>query len=185
MKFKVLVLVLACVLSACGGAATTASTAPTNAPAPTDAPAPATEAPSEAPPVEAPTEAPVVAATEAPTTAPSEAPSETATQGPAPARATATPASTGPLAAQIFVANCRSAPTTDKPGNVVVQISVEATGGNVVYTYVYNDVAGTNKFIEIPWELGSRLLGKVTVQSGDGQSVVVELNVDLKDLECP
>jgi hypothetical protein len=68
---------------------------------------------------------------------------------------------------------------------VIVQISVEATGGNGVYAYVYQDISTTDKFIEIPWELGSRLLGKVTVNSGDGQSVIVELNVDLKDYECP
>ena len=158
MKFKLFVIGLVCVLTACGGATATSPAAPTNASQPTNASVP-------------------------PTAAPAEAPTETATTAPAPVQATAT--SSGPLAAQIFVANCRSAPTADKPGNVNVQISVEATGGNGVYTYVYNDVAGTNKFIDIAWELGSRLTGTVTVNSGDGQTVDVQLNVDLKEIDCP
>jgi hypothetical protein len=189
MRIKFLAITLALALTACGNRpavnepthtlpiATTAATEASLEPSPSQTP---TQTPS-APPSETPTQPP----TAQPTLAPSATATATATTRPTAPPPAASPTSAGPLSAQIFVANCRSAPTADKPGNVIVQISVEATGGNGVYAYVYQDISTTDKFIEIPWELGSRLLGKVTVNSGDGQSVIVELNVDLKDYECP
>ena len=128
-----------------------------------------------------PTEAPAAPPTSVPDLPTEEAPTETpAALLPAP-----TATSAGPLAAQVYVANCTSAPTEEKPGNVLLQISVEATGGNGVYSYLHRDVLEPDKFIDILWERGSLLIGKVGVTSGDGQTFDVEYIVDLKTLECP
>jgi hypothetical protein len=85
----------------------------------------------------------------------------------------------------MYVAGCRSAPTQEKPGNVIVTLSVEATGGNGVYRYFHRDVQEPDKFIDIAWEKGTRLNGSVTVTSGDGQTLEKEYDVDLKTLDCP
>lgn len=100
-------------------------------------------------------------------------------------RPSLTPTSSGPLSAMIYVANCRAAPTADKPGNVVVQISVEATGGSGDYKYAYQGAEQTSKFIDITWEKGTRLIGKVTVTSGDGQTIDKEFDVNTGKLTCP
>jgi hypothetical protein len=85
----------------------------------------------------------------------------------------------------IYVANCRNAPTAAKPGGIVIQISVEARGGNGVYKYFNNEgVQQKTKFIDISWEMGSRLLGKVTVTSGDGQTVEKEYSISPGELRC-
>lgn len=159
MKPKLILMCLVLVLSACSGATATATDAPALVPsdASTAVPDESTDTPSE----------------------------EVATEAPAVVPLAPAPTSSGPLAAQVYVANCTSAPTAEKPGNVIVQISVEATGGNGVYEYMHRDILEPDKFIEIPWELGSLLIGKVGVTSGDGQSVDVEYSVDLKTLECP
>ncbi len=188
-----LVVIVSCVLTACGQSAPTPQVVPspflpnTTTP-PTIIPpttVPATAIPANTPTVQAatptlpPTSAPTsVGATDTPT-----APPATPTTAPQP-RPTAT--SAGPLTVAVYVANCRSAPTTAKPGGIVIQISVEAKGGNGVYKYFNNEgVQQTTKFIDIDWERGTRLLGKVTVTSGDGQTVEKEYSISPSELECP
>jgi hypothetical protein len=98
-------------------------------------------------------------------------------------RPRATPAPVGLLDFQTYVAGCRSAPTPQKPGNVVITISVEATGGNGVYRYFHQGVEEPDKFIDVEWEKGSRLIGEVTVTSA-GQSLTKEYDY-LPDDYCP
>ena len=95
-----------------------------------------------------------------------------------------TSTSSGPLAAAIYVANCRSEPTTDKPGQVIIQISVEATGGNGVYQYFYQGKEQPSKFIDVIGERGTRVIGYVDVQSG-GQTLKKTFNISVADLTCP
>jgi hypothetical protein len=96
-----------------------------------------------------------------------------------------TPTSSGPLEFQVYVANCKKAPTAEKKGNVVIQISVEARGGNGVYTYLHKGVEQQSKFIDINFEQGTRLIDEVTVTSGDGQSLKHKFDIDTKTLNCP
>jgi hypothetical protein len=96
-----------------------------------------------------------------------------------------TPTSAGPLSAAIYAANCRSAPTADKPGRVIVQISVEASGGNGRYRYFYQDKESPTKFIDVEGEKGTRLIGEVQVTSGDGQEINKEFDIAIGLLTCP
>jgi hypothetical protein len=89
------------------------------------------------------------------------------------------------LSAAIYAANCRSAPTTEKPGRVLVQISVEASGGNGRYRYFYQDKESPTKFIEVVGEKGTRLIGEVRVTSGDGQEIKKEFDIAINQLTCP
>jgi hypothetical protein len=199
MKQISLIILLAIVLTACGGARDTstpsnpaAATAPnTSAPAPvvptasnnaaTNAPAPAAPATNNAPAATPSGNATVPAAT--PVGSSTAAITSTAKPRPRP-----TATSTGPLTftgTGIYVANCRLAPTTDKPGKVIIQISVEVTGGNGVYQYFDNDgVKWPTKFIDVPGERGTPLIGKVKVTSGGGQSIEKEYDIGFSDLTC-
>jgi len=180
-----LLLLMVCValaLTACGRVPDT----------PTGAPAEPTTGGDTAVPV-APTDSPPAGgeSTPLPATAPpeppTEAPAETATAEPTVAsrpRPTATPASSGPLDFQTYIAGCTRAPTADKPGNVVITISVEATGGNGVYRYFHKNVEEPDKFIDVEWQLGTGLNGKVTVVSGDGQTLEKEYFFQTTNLEC-
>lgn len=98
------------------------------------------------------------------------------------------PASSGPLTftgTGIYVANCRFAVTTDKPGGIVIQISVEVTGGDGTYQYFDNNgKQWPTKFIDVGGEKGTQSIGKVTVTSGDGQTVMKEYNLSPGDLTC-
>jgi hypothetical protein len=194
MKFRLLLgLMMTAVLAACGSspspavpAATVApavnATAVPNQPAPTAVPptkaaAPATNAP-------APTKAvPAQPATAAP--APTDTLAASPTIAPTAAKPRPTATSSGPLAATIYVANCRSAPTTDKPGRVVVQISAEATGGNGKYRYYYLDKEFPTKFIDVVGEKGTRAIGEVRITSGDGQELKKEFDIGIGGLSCP
>jgi len=172
-----LVTVTACAL---GGA----TLAPTQPPAPTEAQA----APTSAPPAVANTPTAPPAPSLDPTSTPVATATTTAELTPTATTAAAprpTPASTGPLDFQTYVAGCRSAPTQEKPGNVIVTISVEATGGNGFYRYFHRGVEEPDKFIDIAWERGTRLNGRITVTSGDGQTLEKEYDVDMKSLDCP
>ena len=202
IKFELSLLVLLLVLSACQQSAP--QPIPTLTPVPgvnatqalpsaTVAPAVPTVSPSATSTVAAPTEpavatpTPTVAAptnTPVPSDTPSPVPTASPTKSLAP-RPTATATSSGPLSAQVYVANCRSAPTAGKPGNVIIQISVEAQGGNGVYLYAYEGTASKTKFIDIQWEKGTRLIGEATVKSGDGQSINVVGDISTGDLTCP
>ena len=112
-------------------------------------------------------------------------PTNTATAAPAATKPRPTPTSSGPLAAAIYAANCRSAPTADKPGRIIVQISVEASGGNGRYRYFYQDQESPTKFIEVVGEKGTRIIGEVKVTSGDGQEIKKEFDIAIGDLTCP
>jgi hypothetical protein len=81
------------------------------------------------------------------------------------------------------VAGCRAAPTAEKPDNVVITISVEATGGNGVYRYFHRDVEEPDKFIDVEWGKNTRLIGSVTVTSA-GQSLTKEYDFRPSDY-CP
>jgi hypothetical protein len=172
MKLTFLVLCLALTVTAC-----TQEEAPLESPATVAPPtaAPPTAAPPTVAPTEAPTQAPQ-ATTEVPTAVPpTVAPTETPTSEPsATARPRATATSAGPLDFQTYVAGCRRAPTADKPDNVVITISVEATGGNGVYRYFHQGAEEPDKFIDVEWGENTRLIGEVTVTSGDGQSLTKE-----------
>ncbi len=89
------------------------------------------------------------------------------------------------MSANIYVANCRSTPTAEKPGSVIVQISVEASGGNGKYRYFYQDKEWPTKFIDVPGEKGTRLIGEVRVTSGDGQEIKKEFDISIGELNCP
>jgi hypothetical protein len=116
---------------------------------------------------------------------PSPEPTQAATPVPTATRPRPTPTSSGPLSAAIYVANCRSAPTAEKPGRVIVQISVEAGGGNGKYRYFFQNREFPTKFIDIPGEKGTRLTGVVQVVSGDGQSLDQPFDIGLRELNCP
>jgi hypothetical protein len=89
------------------------------------------------------------------------------------------------LTAAIYTANCRSAPTADKPGQIIVQVSVEASGGNGRYRYFYQDKEWPTKFIDVIGEKGTRLIGEVNVTSGDGQEIKKEFDIAANQLTCP
>ncbi len=188
-------LALLLLLSACGGAAPTAAPVPTMT-IPPEAPS-TSVSPTTLPPTESSTAAPAMTSAPAPAvpvptdTAPVPAatdtlqPTDTPTAIPATPRPRPTATSSGPLSANIYVANCRSAPTADKPGRVLVQISVEANGGNGRYRYFYQDQEFPTKFIELPGEKGTRLIGEVRVTSSDGQDLTKEFDISISQLNCP
>jgi hypothetical protein len=118
------------------------------------------------------------------TPSPTPTSSPTLTPSPAVTRVTPTPTSSGPLTVAVYVASCRRAPTAGKPGNVVVQISIEATGGNGQYHYFNQGEESPTKFIDITWERGTRLIGKVMVTSDDGQHVEKEYDIPTGELDC-
>ena len=189
MKQISLILLLALVLTACGArdTSTPSNQAATTVPT-TNAQEPATHGATNTPAPNAPAPAatPSGNATESATTpAGSSTAAITSTAKPRP-RPTAT--SAGPLTftgTGVYVANCRLAPTADKPGKVIIQISVEVTGGNGVYQYFDNDgVKWPTKFIDVPGERGTPLIGKVKVTSGDGQSIEKEYDISPGDLTC-
>jgi hypothetical protein len=190
MKLTFLVLCLALTVTACTQEPAPFESSPTSAPPaalPTTAPptvAPSTVAPPTVAPTEAPTEAPQATAVSPTAVPPTESPTDTPTAAPSPtSRPRATPAPVGLLDFLTYVAGCRSAPTPQKPGNVVITISVEATGGNGVYRYFHQGVEEPDKFIDVEWEKGSRLIGEVTVTSA-GQSLTKEYDY-LPDDYCP
>ncbi len=183
MKLRLsLILSLMIVLAACGSPSPTAPTA-----APVTQPisvSPTQPQPTIAPP----TGAAVPAATKppvAPTTTSASPLTKTATAAPATNQSRPTPTSAGPLAAAVYVANCRSAPTADKPGGVIVQISVEASGGNGRYRYFFQDKEWPTKFIDVIGEKGTRLINEVKVTSGDGQEIKKEFDIAVGQLTCP
>jgi hypothetical protein len=193
MKLRLyLALLLLIALTACDAPQPTApATAPAAAPTTVPQVQPTAVPPTQPPPTD--TLAP--AATEPPPTEPAPtappaptdtlAPQPTDTAAPAATRPRPTPTSSGPLAAAIYVANCRSAPTAEKPGRIIVQISVEASGGNGRYRYFYQDKESPTKFIEVPGEKGTRVIGEVKVTSGDGQEIKQEFDVAPGQLNCP
>ena len=89
------------------------------------------------------------------------------------------------MSAAIYAANCRSEPTADKPGRVVVQIAIEANGGNGRHRYFYQDKESPTKFIEALGEKGTRLIGEGTVASGHGQEIKKEFDIAISQLTCP
>jgi hypothetical protein len=188
MKLRLgLVLLLSIALAACGSPQPAAPTiapeveptsVPPTQPAPANVPPTNTAAPAATQP--APTEPPP-----APTDTLGPQPTGTAKAAPAATRPRSTPTSAGPLSAAIYVANCRSAPTDEKPGRVIVQISVEASGGNGRYRYFYQDKESPTKFIEVIGEKGTRLIGEVKVTSGDGQEIKPEYDIVVGQLTCP
>jgi len=195
MKLRLsLALLILITLAACGNPQ---PAAPTSAPAvaPTTAPdvKPTSALPAQPPTVVPPTNtaapaAPQPAPTEpppAPTDTLSPQPTGTAKAAPAATRPRSTPTSAGPLSAAIYAANCRSAPTTEKPGRVIVQISVEASGGNGRYRYFYQDKESPTKFIDVIGEKGTRLISEVKVTSGDGQEIKREFDIAVGQLTCP
>ncbi len=190
MKLKLLLgLFLLIALAACSSnppaapvATTVPETQPTSVP-PTQLP------PTAAPPANATAPATQAASPTAPPPSPTEtattAPTETATTAPAATKPRPVATSSGPLTAAIYPANCRSTPTADKPGGVIVQISIEATGGNGRYRYFYLDKEYPTKFIDVPGEKGTRLIGEVVVTSGDGQQIKKEFDIAISQLTCP
>jgi hypothetical protein len=167
MRIALVLSCLALVLGACSAPTST----PTSAP-------PAVDTPSATS-----TRAPVVEPTATPIP-PTAAPTETATATPtATTRPRPTPTSSGPLDFQVYIAGCKSVPTPQK-NNLLITISIEATGGNGVYRYIHAGVAEADKFVDITWERGTRLIGEVTVTSGDGQSITKEYDFATGDLVC-
>jgi outer membrane biosynthesis protein TonB len=187
MKLRLsLTLLLLITLAACGSPP---SAAPTSAPEVKPTSVPPTQPPPTAVP---PTNTSAPAATKpAPTKPPAPTdttvpqPTDTATAAPATTQLRPTPTSAGPLTAAIYAANCRSVPTADKPGQIIVQISVEASGGNGRYRYFYQDKESPTKFIEVTGEKGTRLIGEVKVTSGDGQEIKKEFDIAANQLTCP
>ena len=191
MKLRlILMFLLLIALVACGSpqpAAPTSAAGATTAPAAQPTSVPPTQPPPAAVP---PTNTPAPAATKAAPTEPPPAPTDTLAPQPtdtvpAATKLRPTPTSAGPLAAAIYAANCRSAPTADKPGRIIVQISVEASGGNGRYRYFYQDKESPTKFIEVVGEKGTRLIGEVKVTSGDGQEIKKEFDIAANQLTCP
>jgi len=180
MKITIVTLCVALFLSACGGEARTATTAPsepsandnTTPSAPADTPVPSASTPA-APPADTPGTTP--------SDTPESTPTPTATAASRP-RPTAT--SSGPLDFQFYIAGCRKAPTADKPGNAIISISIEATGGNGVYRYFYKGIELKTKFFDVEWELGTSINDKATVVSGDGQTLEKEYFFNTTSLEC-
>lgn len=187
MKLRlILTLLMLIALAACGGPQ---PAAPTTAPETKPTSAPPTQSPTVVPPTNiaapaatkpAPTEPPP-----APTETPGPQPTGTAKTTPAATRPRSTATSAGPLSAAIYAANCRSAATAEKPGRVLVQISVEASGGSGRYRYFYQDKESPTKFIEVIGEKGTRLIGEVKVTSGDGQELTKEFDIAVNQLTCP
>lgn len=168
-------LCLALALGACGGGARTPADATpppsgdnTAPAAPTDAPAPGSDA-TPVPPTDAPVDTPTEEPTATPTVVVRVRPSAT---------------SSGPLDFQVYVAGCSNAPTSEKPDNVKVTLSIEATGGNGVYRYTHQGVELADKFFDVEWAKSTRLIGRVQVASGDGQSIDKEYDFRLSD-HCP
>ena len=112
-------------------------------------------------------------------------PTATSTAVPTAVRPRPTATSSGPLSAMIYVANCRSAPSAEKPGRVIVQISIEASGGSGTYRYFYQDKEFPTKFIDVIGEKGTRSIGEVVVTSGDGQEFRKEFDIGIGGLSCP
>jgi hypothetical protein len=108
----------------------------------------------------------------------------TLTPSPAVTRVRPSPTSSGPLSVAVYVASCRRAPTSGKPGNVIVQISIEATGGNGDFHYFNEGVESPTKFVDITWERGTLLVGNVRVISGDGQSLKKDYTIPTGELTC-
>ncbi len=108
----------------------------------------------------------------------------TLTPSPVVTRVRPSPTSSGPLSVAVYVVSCRRAPVPGKSGNVIVQISIEAAGGNGDYHYFNEGVESPTKFVDITWERGTRLIGTVRVQSGDGQSLKKEYDIPTKELIC-
>jgi hypothetical protein len=182
-----LILICAGLLSACGRSAITprAHTA-TPVPELNVTRPPATARPSvtitEASPDVTVTEAPPTATPVPPTLTPT--PTFTLTPTPVVTRVRPSPTSSGPLSVAVYIASCRRAPVPGKPGNVIVQISIEATGGNGDFRYFNEGVESPTKFVDITWEQGSRLGGTVRVLSGDGQTVKKEYDIPIGELTC-
>jgi hypothetical protein len=85
----------------------------------------------------------------------------------------------------VYVVKCGLVPTTDKPGLVRIQISIEVTGGNGVYQYFDNDSKlWPAKFMDVTGELGTASIGSVKVTSGDGQTIEKEYYIQPNDLKC-
>lgn len=118
------------------------------------------------------------------TVPPTPTPTLTLTPSPRPTHVPVTPTSSGPLSVAVYVANCRNAPSPGKPGNVVVRISIEASGGSGDYHYFNEGVESVGKFIDITWERGTRLIGTVRITSRDGQSVKKEYDIPIGELTC-
>jgi hypothetical protein len=169
-------------VAACGGPP---PAAPTTAPGIQTTNAPVTQSPTTLPP--ATTSAP--AATKPAPTEPPPAPTDTTapqpTVAPAATKPRLTPTSAGPLSVAIYAANCRSAPTSEKPGRIIVQISVEASGGNGRYRYFYQNQESPTKFIEVIGEKGTRSIGGVRITAGDGQEIRKEFDIAANQLACP
>ncbi len=173
-----LLVVCAGLLSACGRSAITPR-------AHTATPVPelnVTRTPATARPSVTPTSPPPLQSTEPPTWTPTATP--TLTPSPVVTRVRPSPTSSGSLGVAVYVASCRRAPTPGKPGNVIVQIAIEATGGNGVFYYFNEGVESPTKFVDIAWERGTLLVGNVRVVSGDGQSLKKDYNIPTGELIC-
>jgi hypothetical protein len=184
MKHKLVVLFigLAVLLSACERASITPHAhTPTPVPELSITRVPPTAKPSAQP---SPTRTPLPPPTDRPTSTILPSLTATPTLIATLIRPSPTPTSSGPLSVAVYVANCRRASTPGKPGNVIVQISIEAAGGNGRYRYFNQGVESTSKFIDIVWERGTRLIGTVTVISGDGQIAEKEYDIVTGELEC-
>jgi hypothetical protein len=197
-KTTLLSIAMSFVLTACNQSAPTPAAGPSTSAPNNLAPAivspasgPATVISTAVPAVKADT--PTLPATSAPATAPTRVKATDTptvppvTPGtPTKVRPRPTATSSGPLTFEIYVAGCQSAPTATKPGGVIIQISIEAKGGNGIYKYFDNEgVQHPSKFIDISWEKGTGLAGKVTVTSGDGQTVEKEYFISVGESKCP
>jgi hypothetical protein len=178
-------LLLLLALAACGSPQPAAPSAPAAVPATAPNVQPTSVPPTQPPPATVPPTDTAAPAATAPAPTEPPGPTDTATAAPAATRPRPTLAATGPLSAAIYVANCRSAPTDEKPGRVIVQISVEASGGNGRYRYFYQNRESPAKFIEVTGEKGTRLIGEVKVTSGDGQEIKKEFDIAANQLTCP
>jgi hypothetical protein len=67
---------------------------------------------------------------------------------------------------------------------VIIQISVEATGGNGKYSYTYQNQNYPTKFIDVIGEKGTRSIGEVLITSGN-QQLKKEFDISPADLTCP
>jgi len=119
-----------------------------------------------------------------PTSTETATPAPTLTPSPVVKRVRPTPTSSGPLSVAVYVASCKRAPVPGKSGNVIVQISIEATGGNGEFHYFNEGVESPTKFVDIAWERGTLLVGSVRVVTGDGQSLKKDYNIPTGELTC-